>query len=235
MDACKVEYFDEEVLLEGFVAVDPLLKGKRPVVLIFPPWEGRGDFTEKKALELAKLGFVGCAVDLYGKGVFGNSREECSSLMDPLVTDRKKLLKRSLSYQALISQIPEADTAKIAAIGFCFGGLCVLDLARSGADIKAAVSFHGLLHAPDFESSSIKAKILAFHGYKDPMVSPEDLLRFASEMDTKKADFQIHVFGTAMHAFTSPKACDPDFGTVYQEKADKASWSELDVFLRAVF
>lgn len=235
METRRIDYCDKGVELEGFVAVDPSFSGKRPVVLLFHAWDGRSSFVEQKAIQLAKLGFVGCALDLYGKGVLGKTKEECSSLMGPFIQDRKKLLERISTYRTLLPLIPEAGREAIAAMGFCFGGLCALDLARSGADLKGVVSFHGIFAPPPFESAPIKAKILAFHGYKDPMVTPKDLLSFAEEMDAKKVDFQLHVFGKAMHAFTNPAASDPGFGTVYHEDSAKISWEQAVQFLRAIF
>lgn len=234
MDIRKIDYYDEETLLEATV-VSERGDEKRPIVFIFHAWEGKGAFVEKKAVELAKLGYVGCALDLYGKNILGKTREECSSLMNPLFSDRLKLRKRILACLSLFSLIPEADPHKVAAIGFCFGGLCALDLARSGADVKGVVSYHGLLVPPNFPPESMSSKVLILHGYKDPMVSKEDLMSFASEMESKDVDFQLHVFGNAMHAFTNPEANDPSFGTVYQPEADKRSTKLLEMFLSELF
>ncbi|MDD2800652.1 MAG: dienelactone hydrolase family protein, partial [Methylococcales bacterium] len=132
--------------------------------------------------------------------------------------------------------LPWVDDSKIAAMGFCFGGLCVLDLARAGADLKGVVSFHGLLGAPDnLQSNSIKAKVLALHGHDDPMGPIEQVVAFEQEMTKAGADWQLHTYGHTMHAFTNPKANDPAFGTVYQANADKRSWLAMKNFLAEVF
>ncbi len=231
MEMQKIDYYDEDVLLEATVAKE---KGdhKRPAVLIFHAWEGKGPFVEQKAQELAKLGYVGIALDLYGKGRLGKTKEEKSALMAPLISDRAKLQKRILAYKSFLSSLAEVDLNRIGAIGFCFGGLCVLDLARSGADVKGVVSFHGLLHAPKKSLLPIKAKVLAFHGNNDPMISDEELKDFKEEMERKKADWQLHIFGGTMHAFTNKEANDPAFGTVYNKDSDRRSFLLMQEFFK---
>ncbi len=231
----KIEVQDQGVILEATVA---FLEGaqKKPVIFVFHAWEGKGVFAEQKAIELAKLGYVGCALDLYGKGKFGVSREECSALMHPLFSDRAKLRQRILTYRDVLEKIPEADLSKIGAIGFCFGGLCALDLARSGADIKGVVSFHGLLGAPEtLQNKKISSKVLVLHGGKDPMVSKKELFNFIEEMELKEVDFQVHIFGRAMHAFSNPEANDSSFGTLYDKDADKRSFELMKLFFLEVF
>ena len=135
-----------------------------------------------------------------------------------------------------VKLMPWVDDSKIAAMGFCFGGLCSLDLARTGADLKGVVSFHGLLGAPgNTQGNAIKAKILAFHGHDDPMVPVEQVIAFEQEMTEAGADWQLHTFGNTMHAFTNPVANNPDFGTVYQPDADRRSWLAMENFLTEIF
>jgi len=130
---------------------------------------------------------------------------------------------------------PSVAGDRIAAIGYCFGGLCVLDLARSGSSVRGVVSFHGLLGAPEnLPNAEITSKVLALHGYEDPMASPENLTAFAKEMTDSKADWEVHAYGNTMHAFTNPAANDPGFGTVYREQADKRSWKAMKAFLSEV-
>lgn len=234
MDVRRVEYFDGDVRLEAMVASET--DEKRPVILIFPTWSGRDAFVEEKAVELAKLGYVGCAIDLYGNGIVGKSKEEKSNLMAPFMNDRNMLQKRILAYRSLLAQVRVADEKKIGAIGYCFGGLCALDLARCVDDLKVVVSFHGLLHAPkEGNSFSIRAKVLALHGAQDPMVSQEEVCAFQKEMTERKADWQLHIFGGAMHAFTNPEAQDPDFGTVYHSSSDHRSWNQMKALFSEVF
>ena len=123
----------------------------------------------------------------------------------------------------------------ITAIGFCFGGLCALDVARSNADAAGVVSFHGLLNAPGNTADEIKPKVLALHGWDDPMATPDDVKAFGEEMTKAKADWQLHAYGGTMHAFTNPQANDPDFGTVYDADADRRSWQAMQNFLTELF
>lgn len=230
-----VGYLDGDVLLEAFFAFDDSLSGRRPAVLINHTWAGRDDFVAEKAKKLAALGYVGFAVDMYGKGVLGSDAEENAKLMQPFMQDRQLLKKRMMAALYAVKLMPWVDDSRIAAIGFCFGGLCSLDLARAGADLKGVVSFHGLLGALDDNSHPIKAKILALHGHDDPMVPVEQVIAFEKEMTKAGADWQLHTFGNAQHAFTNPLANNPDFGTVYQPEADKRSWILMENFLAEIF
>lgn len=231
-----VGYRDGDVQLEAFFAFDDALPGRRPAVLINHTWAGRDEFVAEKARKLAELGYVGFAVDMYGKGILGSGPEENARLMQPLMEDRAVLQKRMQAALHAVKSLPWVDDGKIAAIGFCFGGLCVLDLARTGADIKGVVSFHGLLGAPgNIQGNAIKAKVLALHGHDDPMVPPEQVLAFEREMTAAGADWQLHAYGHTMHAFTNPVANNPDFGTVYQVDADRRSWQAMQNFLAELF
>lgn len=231
-----VAYLDEDVVLEGFFAYDEALVGPRPVVLIHHAWAGRDDFVADKARKLAELGYLGFAVDMYGKGVLGSSPAENAMLMQPFMQDRGKLQKRSHAALAAVMLMPWADNDRIAAIGFCFGGLCALDLARSGADIRGVISFHGLLVPPDnIPSPQVKAKVLVLHGHNDPMVQPDQVLALETELTKAGVDWQVHAYGNTMHAFTNPLANDPGFGTVFQPVADRRSWQAMQNFLVEIF
>ncbi len=230
------DYQDGTVQLEAFIAYDDSGAGRRPAVLINHAWAGRDAFVEQKAVRLAELGYVGFALDMYGKGVLGGSIEENAALMQPFIDDRSRLQKRILAAFTEVRRLPWVDAGKIAAIGFCFGGLCVLDLARTGADIRGVVSFHGLLGAPEnLSGTTIAAKVLVLHGHDDPMVPPEQVSALQQELTTAGADWQVHVYGHTMHAFSNPVANDPDFGTVYQPAADRRSWNSMQQFLQEIF
>ncbi|MEO1136747.1 MAG: dienelactone hydrolase family protein [Pseudomonadota bacterium] len=177
-----------------------------PVVLVAHAWAGRSPVENEKAEALAKLGYTGVAIDLYGKGVLGSSTEENQALMTPFVEDRAMLQARLAQILKIAKDQPEADAGKAAAIGFCFGGLCVLDMARSGADLAGVVSFHGLLGAPGNTADKINTKVLALHGWDDPMAPPSDVEAFGAEMTKAKADWQLHAYGGTLHAFTNPNA-----------------------------
>ncbi len=232
-----IEY-QAETLLEGFYAFDEKKgsQNKKPLVLISHDWSGCNDFARNKAQKLADLGYVGFALDMFGKGKQGKTKEEKTALIKPLLENRSLLSQRIQAGLKAASSLEIVDTNKIAAIGFCFGGLCVLDLARSGAKLNGVISFHGLLNRPEAEAiRPIQAKVLVLHGYDDPMVPPQQLLSFADEMRAAKADWQIHIYGNTMHAFTNPEAKDPAFGTVYNAKADQRSWQTMRNFLEEIF
>lgn len=231
-----VDYTDGEVTLEGLVAWDDARPGERPGVLVSHAWAGRSDLEDGKAIQLAELGYVGFALDLYGKGVRGSSPDENAGLMQPFLEDRKKLQNRMLTSLRTLRDQPEVDAAKSAAIGFCFGGLCVLDLARTGEELAGVVSFHGLFSAPgDLADRNIRAKVLVLHGWDDPMAPPEQAVALASELTAMGADWQMHAYGNTMHAFSNPNANDPVAGTVYNAAADARSWIALQDFLSELF
>jgi len=231
-----VAYLDNGVVLEAFFAFDDAFSDRRPAVLINHAWGGRDAFVAGKAEQLAELGYVGFALDMYGKGILGSTPDENAALMQPFMDDRALLQQRITAALAAVKLLPWVDDTRIAAIGFCFGGLCVLDLARTGVAIKGVVSFHGLLGAPDnIKGQAIKAKVLAMHGHDDPMVPVEQVVTFEQEMTEAGADWQFLTFGHTMHAFTNPVANNPGFGTVYQADADRRSWLAMKNFLAEIF
>ncbi len=231
-----VVYMDGDVALEAFFAFDDGVTGRRPAVLISHAWVGRDAFVAEKARKLAGLGYIGFALDMYGKGVLGSNAEENAKLMQPFLDDREQLQKRMKAALNAVKLLPWVDDTKVAAMGFCFGGLCVLDLARTGVDIKGVVSFHGLLFPPEnTKGNKIKAKILALHGRDDPMVPPGLVLAFQEEMTQAEADWQFVSYGNTVHAFTNPVANDPGFGTVYQADADRRSGLAMQNFFAEIF
>jgi len=226
-----IEYRDGDAQLEGFLCYDEALPGPRPGVLITHAWGGRDDFVERKARRLAWQGYACFALDNYGKGKRGTTPEECNALMTPLMKDRKLLLKRLQAGLATAKAMPIIDSHRIAVMGFCFGGLCALDLARSNADIRGAVSFHGMLKPSGLTEPKVRAKVLMLHGYDDPMAPPEDVLAVAKEFTGAGADWQLHAYGHTVHAFTNPVAQNRDGGMQYDEAADRRSWHALEEFL----
>lgn len=231
-----IDYLDQSEILEGFFAYDDAIEGMRPVVLIHHAWGGRDEFVASKALKLAEMGYLAFAADMYGKGIRGKSVDENAKLMQPFMGDRAKLQARALAALQAVKLMPWADNNKVAVMGFCFGGLCALDLARTGVDILGVVSFHGLLIPPDnIPHPKVKAKILVLHGHDDPMGLPEQVLALQTEMTAAGADWQVHAYGGTMHAFTNPVANDPAFGTVYQQSADRRSWLAMQNFFSEIF
>jgi dienelactone hydrolase len=230
-----IEYHDKDCVLEGYYVYDDAIKGKRPLVLVAHDWTGRNELSQGKAEQLAELGYIGFALDMYGKGKRGHSTEEKVALMQPLMENRELLQRRITAGLDCAKKIEFVDTHKIAAMGYCFGGLCVLDLARSGADIQGVVSFHGLLNPPPHKNQLIKAKLLVLHGHDDPMVTPDNVLAFENEMTKDKVDWQINVYSNTKHAFANPMANDPVLGTIYNPVADKRSWIAAKNFFEEVF
>lgn len=231
-----VDYRDGDTVLEGRLAWDDSVHGPLPGVLVAHAWGGRSDYEDGKADRLASLGYAAFALDLYGKGVRGGDPETNAALMQPFLDDRAALQQRMrVSLDALRGQA-EVDPGRVAAIGFCFGGLSVLDLARCGADVAGVVSFHGLFSPPGNTSGNeVRAKVLALHGWDDPMARPEAVQGLATELSALGADWQIHAYGNTMHAFTNPAANNADMGTVYDPVADRRSWQAMSNFLEELF
>lgn len=229
----RVDYQDQGVALRGRVYFDDSL-GPRPAVLVSHAWGGRNSFSNGQAEKLAKLGYVGFALDMYGAGVSGETVQECSALMTPLMEDRTMLARRIKLAVATVQALPEVDAARIAAIGFCFGGLCVLDLARSGAEVRGVVSFHGLLKGNGLPAKKITAKALVLHGDADPLVPFEDVIAFRDEFNAAGNDWQLHAYGKTLHAFSTPGANMPAMGIVHNARAEARSMKSMQDFLAEV-
>ncbi|WP_133717246.1 dienelactone hydrolase family protein [Methylocaldum gracile] len=230
-----IDYSHNDVQLEGFFAYDNKRPQPLPAVLISHAWGGRDEFVCNKARKLAELGYAAFALDMYGKGIIGSGPEENARLMNPFMNDRRLLQDRITTALETVRKLPQVDPKRIAAMGFCFGGLCVLDLARTGADLRGVVSFHGLFVPPgNTRGNKIKTKVLVLHGHDDPMAPPDQAANLAKELTEAEADWQIHIYGNTLHAFTNPMANDRSFGTVYDETADRRSWESLRNFLAEV-
>ncbi|MEO0818502.1 MAG: dienelactone hydrolase family protein [Pseudomonadota bacterium] len=219
---------------EGYLALPEGPAAK--VVLVAHAWAGQSDYERGKADRIAaELGYAAFAIDVYGAGKRGTTVEENQALMMPLVEDRAELQARLNGAVDHAKTLDGVDTSARAAAGFCFGGLCALDMARAGMDVAGVASFHGLFGAPtNISGYTIDAKVIAYHGWLDPMAKPEDVMALSQEMDAAKADWQLYAFGNAMHAFTTPGANNPEMGTVYQPEADKRSWASFGQFLGEV-
>jgi dienelactone hydrolase len=213
------------------VVAHPKDPGPHPAVLICHAWGGRDKFMEEKARELARMGYVGAAIDVYGVGKRGQGKESSSALMMPLIDNPALLRARLSKAHEVVSGLETVDSERMAAIGYCFGGACSILCARMGLPLRGVVSFHGLLKVGEQLDADVRAQILVLHGQDDPMVPPSDVAAFAEEMKRINADWQLHAYPGVMHAFTNPKANDPDFGTVYDESTDRRSWAEMKRFL----
>ncbi len=229
-------YKDGATPLEGFFAFDDTRRQKKPLVLVVHDWSGCTDFFKKKAEKLAYLGYAGFAVDMYGAGKTGETNEEKAALMQPLINDRESLFQRIRAAVDAIKKIEVIDTTRIAVTGYCFGGLCALDLARKSTDITAAISLHGALTPPSKKPPAhITTKVLVIHGHDDPLVPAEQVVAFEKEMTEAKADWQLFIYGNTKHAFTNPKANDPAMGLEYNALADRRSAAAIEHFLAEVF
>jgi dienelactone hydrolase len=222
--------------LEGYLAHPDAIQTALPALLVVHDWSGCNAYAKQQAEYAASLGYVGFAVDMYGHGQVGETVAEKQALMAPLIADRAFLQERIQAALQTVMALDYVDLKRIAIVGFCFGGLCALDLARSGADIRGAISVHGLLHhAPNLASKRIHAKVLVLHGYDDPMVTPNDVNVFCQEMTEAGVDWQMHIFGQTQHAFTNPQAHDKSMGTVYNELSSSRARVYIDDFLADIF
>ena len=226
-------YEEADSRFEGTLSWDTSQPGPRPGVMIAPTFKGQSGFETQKAELFAALGYVGFAIDIYGQGRRGTTLAEASALMAVLNSDRALLLRHMQLATKTLCQLPQVDENKVAAIGFCFGGKCVLDLARSGADICAAVSFHGIYDPPPLSSAkTIQAAVLVLHGWEDPLAPREQMTALADELTQHGADWQIHMFGHTGHAFTNPQAQDRESGLFFNPLSAERGWEMMQKFLQ---
>jgi len=234
IDVRAVASRHKETELEGVLVREAGGTG-RPGVLILPTVVGRSDLEVGFARRLAELGYAAFVADIYGKDNIGRPKEECRDLMMALRGDRLHLQDRLLAVLETMRGLPEIDATRVAAIGYCFGGQCALDLARTGVDVKGVASFHGLFDPPgNLDGVPIRAKVVAYHGWDDPMVPPDQVVALAAELTAKGADWQIHSYGHTAHGFTNPGAHDHDRGVVYDETAARRCWASLELFLAEI-
>ena len=232
-----VEYKQGDTTLEGVIVFDDAVKIKRPGVLIVHQWMGLTDYEKKRATMLAQLGYVAFCADIYGKGVRPKDVSEAGPMAGKFKGDRALLRARVNAGLDAMKKSALVDTKQTAAVGYCFGGTTVIELARSGAELSGVVSFHGGLDSPKPEDGkNIKCKVLACHGADDPYVPAKDLTAFESEMRDNKVDWQLIAYGGAVHAFTQPMAGnDNSKGAAYNERADKRSWEDMKQFFGELF
>jgi dienelactone hydrolase len=230
-----VEHSLDGQTFESLLVVEDAPPAKPPLVVVFHAWNGRSSEQEDFAKRLGAWGYAGLAVDLYGKGKRGTTTEECQALMMPLMQDRALLRQRLLHVFEVAQGLPEIDATHIGAIGFCFGGLCALDLARADAPVKGVASFHGLFTPAGLAAATIQAKIIAFHGWDDPFAPPDQVVAFGKEMTEASADWQLHAYGGTVHGFMNESANNPQMGIVYNARTAHRAWSALQLFLADAF
>ena len=234
MSGKLVNYHDELTECEGYLSL-PKSSQSVPLVLVAHTWKGRSEFEDNKAVALNNLGYAALSIDIFGGGINGNSVEENQALIEPFVKDRQLFRQRLISAVEFGKTIEGIDASKIALIGFCFGGLAAIELARSGYRLSGCVSFHGLLNQSDEPLQKVNTKLLVLHGDKDPMVSADQILALQDEMTESEADWQFISYGNTYHAFTNPAANDIEMGTVYNHDSDVRSWTAMSNFLEEVF
>ena len=230
-----VEYKQGDTTLEGFLAYDDSIQGARPGVLIVHQWKGLTDYEKKRAEMLAQLGYVAFCADIYGKGVRPNTPQEAGAEAGKYKSNRALLRQRVNAGLETLRRQKQVDGKRIAAIGYCFGGTTVIELARSGANIAGVVSFHGALDSPSPEDGkNVKCKVLALHGADDPFVPTKDVEAFENEMRNAGVDWRLVKYGGAVHSFTDWNADGSMKGAKYDERADKRSWEEMKAFFAEV-
>ena len=234
----EVEYQHGDTKLLGYLAYDDAQQGKRPGVVVVHEWMGHNEYARKRAEQLAGLGYVAFAIDMYGKGVRAKDAKEASQMAGRFKNDRKLMRDRARAGLDVLKQQQNVDASKLAAMGYCFGGQVSLELARGGADVAAVVSFHGALDTPTPQDAvNIKGRVLALHGAADPFVPPEHAHAFIKEMEDGKVDYQFVAYGpNVLHGFTNPaNKGSPMQGVAYDEKSDKRSWDAMRAFFTEIF
>jgi len=231
----KMTYNLDGKTFNGVIAYDKALKGPLPGVLVVHEWWGLNDFVKKKAVEMASIGYVAFAVDMYGGGVTTTDPKTAAKWSEE-VKSASLIRSRARHALTLLKENPRVDTGRVRAIGFCFGGATVLELAWSGADLAGVVSFHGELTSPKPEDTDIQAKVLVLHGAADPFATHEAVADFQDAMEKAKVDWQMIIYGGAMHSFTNPQADSYHIkGVGYNERAAARSWKHMELFYQEIF
>ena len=236
----NIDYTGDGVTMKGFVAYNEALSSLRPVVLIVPEWWGISDYTRMRAKQLATLGYLAFAVDFYGEGKSAESPDEAGKLAGPFYVPGSNIAqKRFEAALAKIKTFPQADTTKIAAIGYCFGGAMVLNMAKIGEPLKGVVSFHGNLVGVPVKKELLKADILVCHGEIDQFVPATEVAIFKKQMDSIGANYTFKSYANATHAFTNPNADEKgkkyNMPISYNAAADTASFNEMKIFFNKIF
>ena len=236
----KLSYEADGVTMNGFMAYDDSIKGKRPGVIVVHEWWGHNDYARKRAKMLAKLGYTAIALDMYGDGKLASHPKDAGKMAKDIRSNKKKMISRFQAAKKMLEQESRTDATKIAAIGYCFGGGVVLEVARSGESLAGVVSFHGsLVTSSPAKPNEVNTKVLVLNGTDDPFVKPEQISQFKAEMKNAKVDFQFVSYPGAKHAFTNPEA--DVFGKkfniplAYNKAADESSWQDMQDFFNKIF
>jgi dienelactone hydrolase len=234
----NISYLSNGITLNGYVAYNENIKGKRPAVLIVHEWWGLNDYTKMRARKLAELGYIAMAVDMYGNGKIASNPTEAKELAMQFYKDPNLAKIRLDAALNKIKEYIQTDTSQVVAIGYCFGGSVVLNSAKLGADLKGVVSFHGGLAGVPADKSRLKAKILVCHGASDKFVPQSDVDMFKHQLDSIGADYTFKVYANATHAFTNPDATkigkEFNMPIEYNADAEKDSWYDMQIFLNNI-
>ena len=236
----SIYYSDGDTVLTGYVAYDDTTMDKRPGVLVVHEWWGHNDYARKRAEMLARQGYTAMAIDMYGKGKQAAHPDDAKKFSSAIKNNLDLARKRFEAALEILSIEPTVDPDKIAAIGYCFGGGIVLEMARTGLDLDGVASFHGSLKTGQpAQKGRVKAEVLVLNGEKDPFVTAEEIAAFKKEMETAGISYQVINYPGAVHSFTNPDAdrFGKEFGLplAYNEEADKKSWQALTDFLQKIF
>lgn len=236
----EVNYTDGETTMKGYLAYDNSKKGKRPGIIVVHEWWGHNDYAKKRARMLAKLGYHAIALDMYGNGKTASHPKDAGMFSGEVKKNMDVAEKRFMAAYHLLQKQETVDKDKIAAIGYCFGGGIVLEMARRGVDLDAVVSFHGSLDTKkSAEKGKVKARVLVLNGQADPFVKPEAIENLKNEMKAADVDFKFINYPGAKHAFTNPEAdkfaAEFKIPLAYNKPADNKSWKEMKKFLKKSF
>ena len=235
----NVTYTGDSTTMNGYIVYDENKQGARPAVLVVHEWWGLTDYTKRRARELAQLGYIAMAIDMYGNGIQADNPDSAGKLATPFYTHPEKAKARFDAALEKLKTYPQTDPAKMAAIGYCFGGAQVIDMAKMGDDLKGVVSFHGNLMVVPAKKELLKAQILVCHGADDKFVPMTEVDQFKQQMDSIGASYEVKVYPGATHAFTNPAATELGqkfkLPIAYNAAADTASWNDMKIFFDRIF
>jgi len=235
----NITYNCDNTSMNGYVVYKDSGQEKRPAVLVVHEWWGLNDYSKRRARELADLGYVAMAVDMFGNGQTASSPDEAMKLAGPFYQDPQLTKTRLDAALVKLKTFPQVDTSNIAAIGYCYGGYTVLNAAKLGEPLKGVVSFHGNLGGVKPDKNLLKARVLVLHGEADPIVKQDEVSQFRKQMDSAGANYTFKSFPNAKHAFTNPAADSVEnkfhIGVGYNADADRQSWNDMKDFLRGLF
>jgi dienelactone hydrolase len=235
----SIDGLKDSLVLDGYVVYDENVEGKRPAILVVHEWWGLNDYAKMRARELAKLGYIAMALDMYGNGKRGDNPETAGKLAGPFYQTPASAVPYFDAALAQLKKYAQTDTSNLAAIGYCFGGAQVLNMAKLGKDLKGVVSFHGNLNVVPADKNLLKAQVLVCHGAADPFVPQAEVEQFKKQMDSIGAKYTFKAYDSATHAFTNPNATAMGkqfkIPIRYNAAADTASWNDMKTFFSSIF